>query len=332
MNYMEELITLHRYEVESGTEHQSIKVFFNWHGEDNTPIVVKVVDRIFRTVGIFQNMTVSKGVEYWASFFATPHAAKATLDTRMFCQNSTGWVLEFWKDDQVRKFDLNFCFTEFNRRSFWNKYDHSRKNFWVLGDSNVAYTLSGHDSEFFTEKVVINPISHHELSLNRFCNSDWQSFLRTIPFYEGDVLALMLGEIDLRTAVFRNAENKHMPIEVQLSKLLMKAQAVIEEIRKIYPKLKVGVIAPPPPLRDGTVRDQEWKLLLGTEPERMALRELFDKFFQKTDVDFYWDCYDSYRDSEGFMKRELQLDEDHHINNGSFFLESLKQNISNYAI
>ncbi len=85
---------------------------------------------------------------------------------------------------------------------------------------------------------------------------------------------------------------------------------------------------PNPPLRDGIISDSH--LIKGNEKERLELWYQFYDYLKAEEdlknIDYFFRVMDDYTDEAGFLREDM-LEDTHHVNDGTFFLNSLIQQI-----
>jgi hypothetical protein len=316
------MISIDKYEIinnEDGS--QVFKIDYTNKTDSVIKLKIEVEDLLFRTTSYYIDYhEVYPNCGYWSTF--------NSFDKGYSTQFSMGVFVRFTDENGViiHSQEIPFIITDYKRRSL-NKYSHSLSNMWIIGDSNVGFLMA--DKEILINNVVINWISHLFLSINRFIKSDYKSFLKTIPIQNGDTLAFMLGEIDLRVSCGRNANLKGISPEHNLDRILNKYYTVLKDIKELYPYCNIILMPPNPPIRDG-VKLESHLGIWGSESDRMMLYKKFKHFFYNESLlgnINYLDCMDLYKDEEGFMKTELLNYNDSHVNTGDLFIESLSNKL-----
>lgn len=295
-----------------------LKVTYTFLGPEPKNIRVRAKDIIFDTTYYFSNNQVNPNGSYWTLII--PQGKHCNTYFTM------GIVLEFWdahSDEILFSKRIPFIKTSLKSREF------DRPNFWVIGDSNVGFYFSNKkDVDLDQGNWTLNYCSHLALSLNRFLNSDSKRFLLTLPIMDGDVISFCLGEIDLRVALMKRAAKKSCSPEHLLSKILHRYVDFIQEMKSTYPECKIAVIMPNPPLRDGIISDSH--LIRGNEKERLELWYQFYGYLKAEEdlknIDYFFRVMDDYTDEAGFLREDM-LEDTHHVNDGTFFLNSLIQQI-----
>ena len=305
---------------------KSLKIYYEYFGDKEIDIRISIIDTIFKTVETYYNTSVIKGVDYWVILYPS--------NVHPFCNTHLTMGVDITITNQesneiIHKETIPFIITDIKKRSINSKYSYSVPNFWIIGDSHVGNIFNNIDSnKLLCDNFVINYISHFLLTISKFIKLDWRNFLKTIPIKDGDVLAFLLGEIDLRISIIwklnhiNDNEIRLKNMENILNNILIKYIKIISEIKELYPKCKIVILAPNPPLRDNF---ENKELIGGSEEERLFLWNKFNSFFNSND---YWNCMEKYTDEDGYMKTEsLRFKYDHHISDGELFINSLKEKI-----
>ena len=317
------MINIDKYEIINNTDgSQSFKI--DYTSKVDTPIRVRILmkDLLFKTTDYKVNYhDIVPNCGYWSVFFS--------FDKGHSTQFSMGVFVMFIDESNniVHSQEIPFIITDYKRRSL-NKYSHSHPNMWIIGDSNIGVMMK--DKQILIKNKVINWVSHLFLSINRFIKSDYKSFLKTAPIQNGDTIAFMLGEIDLRVSCGRNAGLKGISAEHNLDRILNKYYNVIKEIKELYSHCDIIVMSPNPPIRDGVLALDSYLGIWSSESDRMMLYKRFNDFFYNESLlgnIKYLNCMDLYADEEGFMKTELLGPNDSHVLSGDLFIKSLSEKI-----
>jgi hypothetical protein len=319
------MISIDKYEIinnEDGS--QLFKIDYSNKTDNTLRLKIVMEDLLFRTTSYYIDYhDIYPNCGHWSTF--------NSFDNGHTTQFSMGVFIRFIDENNntVHSQEIPFIITDTKRRSV-NKYSHSHPNMWIIGDSNVGVMMM--NRTLLVNNLVINWVSHLFLSINRFIKSDYKSFLKTIPIHDGDTLAFMLGEIDLRVSCGRNAGLKGISAEHNLDRILNKYNNVLKEIKELYPKCNITLMVPNPPIRDGVLAADSYLGIWGTEKDRMMLYKKFTDFFYNESLlgnINYMNCMDLYQDEEGFMKTELLNDNDSHVKNRDLFIESLSNKLNN---
>ena len=317
------MIAIDKYEIINNADgSQVFKI--DYHSKVDTPVRLRILmqDLLFKTTNYEMGYhDIGPNCGYWSTFFS--------FDKGHTTQFSMGVFIMFIDESNniVHSQEIPFIITDYKRRSV-NKYSHSHPNMWIIGDSNVGVMMM--NRTLLINNKVINWVSHLFLSINRFIKSDYKSFLKTIPIHNGDTIAFMLGEIDLRVSCGRNAGLKGISAEHNLDRIINKYYNTLKEIKELYPKCKVIVMAPNPPIRDGVLAPDSYLGIWSNESDRMMLYKRFTNFFYNESLlgnITYLNGMDLYSDEEGFMKTELLGPNDSHVLSGDLFIESLSKKI-----
>lgn len=315
------MIAIDKYEIINNADGSQI-FKIDYRSKVDTPIKLRIVmqDLLFKTTNYEMGYhEIGPNCSYWSTFFS--------FDTGWTTQFSMGVFIMFFDESNniVHSQEIPFIITDIKRRSV-NKYSHSLPNMWIIGDSNVGVMMR--EKTLLINNVVINWASHLFLSINRFIKSDYKSFLKTLPIHNGDTLAFILGEIDLRVSCGRNASLKGISSEHNLDRIINKYYNVLKEIKELYPNCKIVVMAPNPPIRDGVLKPDSYLGIWSNESDRMMLYKRFTNFFYNESLlgnINYLNCMNLYEDEEGFMRTDLLGEKDSHVKSGDLFIESLSK-------
>jgi len=318
------MIAIDKYEIINNADgSQVLKIDYRSKVDTTMRLRIVMQDLLFKTTNYEMGYhDVYPNYSHWSTFFS--------FDKGHSTQFSMGVLVKFIDENNnlVHRQEIPFIITDTKRRSV-NKYSHSHANMWIIGDSNVGVMMK--DRTVLINDVVINWVSHLFLSINRFIKSDYKSFLKTAPIHNGDTLAFMLGEIDLRVSCGRNAGLKGISAEHNLDRILNKYNNVLKDIKELYPYCKIIVMAPNPPIRDGVLAADSYLGIWSNESDRMMLYKKFTDFFYNESLlgnISYMNCMDLYADEEGFMKTEMLGPNDSHVLSGDLFIESLQKSVT----
>jgi beta-1,4-mannosyl-glycoprotein beta-1,4-N-acetylglucosaminyltransferase len=209
-----------------------IKIYYEYFGDNDINIKISLKDLIFKTVEIFHIVNVTKGINYYSTFYP--------YDVHPYCNTHFTMGIDV------------FIYDNDNNELIYEKKLPGIKcierpqllpTFWVIGDSHVGNIFNNIESNLICDNFIINHVSHFLLSIKNFIRSDWKSFLKTIPIKEGDKISLLLGEIDLRIGILwkirniDNSEDRNKNLIEITEKLLDDYYYAIEDIKKIIFKL-----------------------------------------------------------------------------------------------
>jgi hypothetical protein len=312
------MIAIDNYEIINNADgSQVFKIHYTNKSNEVLKLRIEIFDLLFRTTSYHIGLhEVYPNISYWSTFnsFDKGHTTQFTM----------GVIVNVFDESNniIHSQEIPFIITDYKRRSLGHSNSHP--NMWIIGDSNVGVMMMNRN--LLINNLVINWVSHLFLSINRFIKSDYKSFLKTIPIQNGDTLAFMLGEIDLRVSCGRNAGLKGISAEHNLDRIINKYNNVLKEIKELYPKCNITVMATNPPIRDGVLKPDSYLGIWSNELDRMMLYKRFNSFFYNESLlgnINYLNCMDLYSDEEGFMKTELLNDKDSHVKSGDLFIESL---------
>jgi hypothetical protein len=325
------MIRVNKYEIIEDGGVQRLKVWYTYLGKEPMIGVPKITDAVFRTMAYSaQKIALEPGYNYWCVFNSNAHGVGSNIVSNF----SMGVIFQLLTEDGSRVVyaeEIPFVITDYKRRSFSGKDTYAKPNFWLIGASMTGYMVRDMKPEsFITSKYVITPVSHLALSLNRFLKSDYKKFLQSIPIKPNDTIGLFLGGVDMNVSVVRNAKLKGIRPQHLLNKILFKYLGVIKEIEQLYPKCKV-IIIPTNATIPETHNVSNPTFIAGSQELRRELCDQYVNFFEQEvkskNIEYFWDCLDVYLDVDRYCKKEFLIKDDHHIGDGTLFIEKLKKKI-----
>jgi len=211
------------------------------------------------------------------------------------------------------------------------EYNKEGKTVWIFGDSHVWESFGGYThnpikiSGFESMRVSLT-----SLSLNRFVNGDYLSFINAHSVKPDDCMVYYLGEIDFRHSIHKYCSDKSKDLIQTCLDLMNDYYKAIKNIKRIYNN-RIIIMAPNPPMRDKYLAGG---LALGTEQERILCWNIFDNFWKNKDIE-YLDWTDDYRsedtliDIDKLMKRNGA---DFHILDHQYCISSLSKKLNNKKV
>jgi hypothetical protein len=327
------MFDLKEYDIYREKDKYIIKIFIENTLDIETEIDVTLEDSIFGLCERKTTIVFSPNVTHWVSWdLVQDNAPEETRGLQM--QALWGATLKLFKNDElIKKFDLKYKFTDLKLRQGINKFSpFKKKKFWVLGDSHPGYYTNTKSIEYLkTEKYDIVPMSVMALTLYNLTNSDWKKWIENLPIFEGDVISLDFGEIDLRCGIFSASLKKSEDPYIILDNLLLQYFEFILTLKNKFDN-EIIILAPNRPIKDGclTGNVKYYKLDISNQFQRV---ELWNKFNEKI-LEFckmnsikYWDIKKMYTDKDGTLMNEVLYHNDIHIKIKEPMLFSLKQNI-----
>jgi hypothetical protein len=250
--------------------------------------------------------------------------------------------LKFNNDCQIHFIDSNTkeiiqcisipSFTvDYKRRSLGQNFN--KKNIWIFGDSHIDcfFSYNVDNPILQTSQYTLNPISNAALTINRFTNRDYLKFLSSLPIIKGDEIIFMLGEIDCRISLLRNALLKNLPIENHTQNVISKYKSSLDHIQTKYPECKIKVCTPLPPLPEGWV-EVDKDILLGnfTQEDRINTRNLVIKELQSQIGDTYSiiDITPNLMDDKNLSNTLLLKEDDIHFIPSSTVINNIKNHLN----
>lgn len=312
------MITIDKFEFvdPEENEHSSIRLDFTYHGDRDFEATIFAKDKLFNTLSMFTRLRFSPSVSYWCIF-----EGKEMLPSNTLYKTGVNLVI-YDEDTQIFEKTLNPPIP----RSF-KRPDGKSPVMWVIGDSHVGNILKDIEPEHLKSgDYRIRPISHYELSLNRFLNSDTDAFMESISIEPGDRIAICLGDIDMRASVIAKTSSKGMTHVQIMEGVIDRYISFLLDLRDKYPDCTISVLLPTPPIRDGFIQDPY--LVSGTQRERSELYQMFEERISRSSGEKEFDIqrpYELYRDSDGYVDARYLSNGDHHIKDPIHYLECLSQ-------
>ena len=305
---------------------QNIRIDFKYLGNSSKSIQVKLVNPLF--TDIFHNIGGTIKVTTNSSWFVTTDIGKP-------------WDIKFNTDCEVHFIDVDTKKTlqkifiptfqvDYKRRSL--KESFNKKNVWVFGDSHVDYVFCYTITHpiLQTDSYTLNPISNAALTVNRFTNRDYLKFFSSLPILDGDEIILMLGEIDCRVSLLRNASLKSLDIETHIFNVINKYKKSIDNIQNKYPQCKIKICYPLPMVPDNwVVTDKENLLGNWTIEDRLYTRNLFIKEL-KAQIEPVYSLIDitlGLGNKKGISNVSLLIDDDMHFKPNDIVTNNIKNQI-----
>jgi hypothetical protein len=211
------------------------------------------------------------------------------------------------------------------------EYNKEGKTVWIFGDSHVWESFGGYThnpikiSGFKSMRASVT-----SLSLNKFVNGNYLSFVNAHSVKPDDCMVFYLGEIDFRIAIHKHCSNKSKELAQVCLDLMNDYYKAINNIKRVYNN-RIIIMAPNPPIRDNYLSN-DW--VWGTEKERILCWDIFDNFWKNKDIE-YLDWTDDYKlddkliDSNKLMKRNGV---DFHILDYQYCIKSLSKKLNNKKV
>lgn len=325
------MIRVNKYEITEKDGVQYLKVWYTFLGKEPIVIVPRITDAVFRTMSYSaQKIGVEPGYNYWCVFSGNAHGVGCNIVSNF----SLGIIFEALTEDRSKVLyseEIPFLITDYKRRSFSGHDTYAKPNVWLIGASMTGYMVRNMKPQsFITNKYVITPASHLALSLNRFLKSDYKKYLKSLPIKPNDTICLFLGGVDLNVAIIRNAKLKGITPQHLFNKILFKYLKAIEDIQKEYPKCKM-VIIPTTATIPETHNVSNPTFITGSQELRRELCDQYITFFEQEvksgAIKYFWDSMSVYLDENRYCKEEFLIENDHHIDDGTPFIEALKKEI-----
>lgn len=303
---------------------KEIKIEFFYSGPDRE-ILIRLSENFFdvgyRVVG--SQIKVSEGLLYWASDKVTNGLTfRMVNDIRVeFIDSNTDEILEshtypIGNDNYLLRSQGDTV---------------SKKNIWVIGDSNIwnYFSKFGYGKVDFhiSDKIVV-PIDIPELSINRFVNRDAIKFLSSLPIIDGDEIIFILGEIDCRVGFYRNAGLKGKTLIEQISDVVDRYIENIIKLKEEFNNVDIKLSLPNPAFRDGLIEKVDELLSTSNEYDRLYIRRYFEDYLLSKCKINNIECLnltEGFQDEKGFMKVELLEKNDTHNKPTDIIINNLKK-------
>jgi predicted O-methyltransferase YrrM len=162
------------------------------------------------------------------------------------------------------------------------------------------------------------------LTLNKFVNGDYMSFLDSLPIMENDIIVFYLGEIDFRYNLHLAVNKKQLSTEKLVSDLLLEYHKTILKIKEQYNN-HIVIMSPNPPMRDNHLS----QFIEGSESSRILCWSMFDKFW-KTNSNgeiTYLNWTKKYTLEDKLINVDLLHENNHHIKNYDYCIDELSKTL-----
>lgn len=298
---------------------------FTYYGDNDKDVLVRIFETYF-DVGwkvIGNKIHVTNGINYWVSDNVHNGLAYRIVN------NIKIEFLDFETNEVIYSEICNIGNDNFKRRSLGG--DISKKNVWIIGDSNTYnyFSMYKKDSKDMSiNDYIINPIDVPELSINRFVNKDYSSFFDSLPLKSQDKIILILGEIDCRVGFYRNSEVKKNLLIDQITNVIDRYYDSIMELKSKYKDIEIVLSLPNPTLRDGWLKDRDDLTHTSTQKDRLFIRQFYEKYLQKKftkEIIKILDLTKEFSNELGFIKDEILVFNDTHNKPTNTVFENIKK-------
>lgn len=322
------MIKLLKYNINLTEEgYQNLRVDFKYIGNSKKTLKVKLINPIFTEMYhvIGGNINVTPNVGWYVT---------TTIKKPFDIKFNTDCLLQFIDSDTeniIQEFSIPTFSVDYKRRSLGKEF--SKKNIWILGDSHIDYFFSHRVNNpiFQTPSYTLNPISNPSLTINRFTKRDYIKFLSSLPIIKGDEIIFMLGEVDCRIALLRNAFLKSITIEDHISNVVSKYKKSLSYIQTHYPECKIKVCYPLPSLPDNWIQTNKeefigkWSL-----EDRLYTRSVFIKELnlQLGDVYSILDITQGLTHKDNISDTTLLKEDDIHFKANDIVINNIKNQLN----
>ncbi len=315
----------------SGDRTDSLKVHYECNFENPTKVIIYLGDSIFNTESQYQEIIPSKGT--WWSVFYSRNSHFLNHDkqiTNAFIEPQNLIFKNKETYEIIKEFKLDFKFVDISLRG-----KNQKVNAWVFGDSHIGHLAKGIDyDELEYPNLRINSISKVGFTMSRFSNSKYLDYLNCFPIYDKDFLLFNLGEVDMRMSIHLKSYNKQKPKITILNEILDKYFNALKSIKQNYPNNPIIILKPNAPIGDDYFYPENYKqdyFLHSNKKDRKLLNEEFNEkiieFIKQNPNFYYMDNNDNFQDSEGFIKNELLIQDDIHMETNKHYFDLLYQKL-----
>lgn len=312
--------------TEKGT--QKIRIDFKYLGITPLDVTIKISNPIFTDIYHViggDSIHIKPNVHYWVGTeVQKPFDVKWHTDTYLnFLHPKDKSIIQSY---YIPNFSVNY-----KKRSLGDNY--SQKNIWIIGDSHVDFLFNRDIKSkiFRTPNYILNPISHAALTVNRFCNRDYLKFLSSYPILKGDTIIFMLGEIDCRVSLKRNAKLKGISLEEHIHNVVIKYKSTLHHIQSQYPECEIKVTNSLPMVKDNWILEDIERLLGDSnEVDRMNTKIMFDKSLKIHLGDLFQiiDITPNLTDEEGYSNPDLLIEGDMHFKSTDIVINNIKNHLN----
>jgi hypothetical protein len=324
------------YDIHKQDKKYVIQIFIANTSEDFLDAKIVFTDSIFEQCTKKRDITFNPKTTHWIAWDLTQDLDTASNEVNgLQLRALWGANLKIYINEQiVNEFQLKYTFTNLSIRNGLNNFSpFNKKKFWILGDSHAGLYTNTSTQYLITTKYDIIPLGLLGLSLNRFLKSDWEKWYNTLPIFEGDIVALDIGEIDLRCGLFLSSIKKNIDLSILKNQLLENYFEFLIYFKQKFKKDLI-IIQSNRPIKDGhlTGNAQYFKVDISTEYQRIELWDDFNNclssFCEKNSIKF-WDIKHMYRDKNNTLFNDILYENDIHIKVKEPMLFDLKYKIEN---
>lgn len=310
-------------------EDGSDEIFVEFIAKELSVDSLKVIieERIFKTSTCnVRPFSVEKNHQYWIICNTVGIASINNDSGQLTSKFNNGFFIKFYQEGNLLyQYEYKFSKTNLEKLELYPAL--YKKRIWVIGDSHVAHlfkNISYKDMDF--GDYVFNHESIVALSLNRFLNSDYEEFIRTIPIEKDDVVCFLLGEIDLRKGIVHTSRTKNKNMLYLLHTLVYR---YIEFYNSFVKKYKNTFLLVP----NGVVLDGHVKSLYldrfseNSEQERITLWNEFHSLLAQMLGEHYIDFTKSVRRADNSIDVSFLKDDDHHFKSDKKYLDIIYEQV-----
>jgi hypothetical protein len=144
----------------------------------------------------------------------------------------------------------------------------------------------------------------------------------------GDAVIFCFGEIDCRNHIYKHITEENTYTQI-IDSIVDNYFIKIKDAIETFDTLKTSVYNVIPPSQEQNAHADNVYPFLGTDNERKAYVLYFNKKLQEKCIEYnflFFNVYDKYIDTNGFLNRELS-DGNVHIGNGKYLKQFIDNNI-----
>ncbi len=292
---------------------------------DNLKVVLE--ERIFGTATCkVSPFPVKKDFKYWICCNTTGIHNINNNSGQLTSKFNNGFFIKFYSDDELLyQYEYKYLKTNIERLQRHSAF--YKKTIWLIGDSHVAHMFKNiRDEDLNFGDYVFNYESIVALSLNRFLNSDYEEFLKTLPIKNDDVVCFMLGEIDLRKSLLYTSRNKNKSVNYLLHTLLYR---YVEFYKLFTKKIKNTYLLSP----NGVVLDGHFKSFYSdlfeknSEQERFLLWNEFHSLLTEMIGPNYIDFTKFIRKTDNSIMSHFLKNNNHHLESNKKYFEIIYEQV-----
>lgn len=304
-----------------------IFVEFQVKESDVDSLKVVVEERIFRTANCnVQPFSVKKGFRYWVTCNSIGVNSINNGSGQLTSKFNNGFFVKFY-DNENLLYQYEYKYSKSNLERLQQFPAFYKKTIWIIGDSHVAHMFKNiNHKDLSFDDYVFNHESIVALSLNRFLNSDYEEFLKTLPIKKDDVVCFLLGEIDLRKGIIHTSRTKNKNMNYLLYSLVHR---YVEFYGLFAKKFRNTFLLSP----NGIVREGHVKSFYldhfteDSEQDRILLWNEFHSLLSEMLGHHYIDFTKTIRRDDNSIDVSFLKNDDHHLKSDKKYFEIIYEQV-----